>query len=237
MPVYLYAVTSADHPHRLDGLTGVGDPAAAPRSLAASSLKAVVSDTSGELRAKRRDLLAHETVQERLLEDGAVLPMRFGLLAGTDDEVRDALDQHTDMYTQALRDVDGCTEYHLKVARDQDELLREIVAENEEVRRLNDRTRADPDAHAGRVALGELVSAEIERRRENTAGEVVDALAGTSERHVLGQPTQEHLVALSFLVRRDRERDFSRAVQDFADRSGTGAQFTLHGPLPPYSFV
>lgn len=237
MPVYLYAVTTADHPHRLDGLSGVGDPAAALRSLTASSLKAVVSDTPGELRAKRRDLLAHENVQERLLEDGAVLPMRFGLVAGSDLDVRDALDQQAGTYTQALRAVDGCTEYHLKVVRDQDELLREIVAENDEVQRLNARTREDPHAHADRVTLGELISEEIERRRENAACDVVDALTGTSVRHVRGQPTNEALLALSFLVRRDRARDFSRAVQGLADRFGADAQLTLHGPLPPYSFV
>jgi hypothetical protein len=237
MSVYLYAVTATDHPHRLDGLNGVGDPAGALRSLRTGPLAAVVSDAPAELRAKRRDLMAHENVQERLLEDGAVLPMRFGLVAGSDEEVLAALDEHAGTYEQALREVDGCTEYHLRVARDEDDLLREIVTESDEARRLNDRTRQDPASHVDKVALGELISHEIERRRESAAEDVVQALSGASVRHVRGQPAKDHLVALSFLVKRERSDDFSRAAQDLADHLGTGSQLTLHGPLPPYSFV
>ncbi|MDT0382089.1 GvpL/GvpF family gas vesicle protein [Streptomyces sp. DSM 42041] len=237
MSVYLYAVTAAGHPHRLDGLHGVGDPAGALRSLRARSVAAVVSDAPAELRAKRRDLMAHENVQERLLEDGAVLPMRFGLVAGSDDEVLAALDEHAAAYEQALREVEGCTEYHLRVARDEDDMLREIVTQSDEARKLNDRTRQDPASHADKVALGELISHEIERRRERAAEDVVHALSDTAVRHVVGQPNRDHLVALSFLVRRERSGDFSRAAQHLADDLGAGAQLTLHGPLPPYSFV
>jgi hypothetical protein len=237
MSVYLYAVTAAAHPHRLDGLVGVGDPAGTLRTVQTTSLKAVVSDAPDGLRPKRRDLAAHENVQERLLEDGAVLPMRFGLVAGTDDEIVDALEQNSDAYVQALRDVEGCTEYHVKLARDEDALIREILTESDEVRRLDARTREDPGAHADKLALGELIGIEIERRREHTAEHVVDAMSGTSVRHVMGRPTQEHLLALSFLVRREQAGDFSRAVQQLADHLGSGSQLTLHGPLPPYSFV
>lgn len=70
MPTYIYAITGADHPLRLDGLQGVGDPPSPLRTLIAGDVAAVVSDAPEGLRAKRRDVLAHEAVLEALMADG-----------------------------------------------------------------------------------------------------------------------------------------------------------------------
>ena len=82
MSVYVYAITGATHPLRLDGLKGVGDPPGELRTVCTESLCAIISDAPEELRAKRRDVAAHQDVQQRLLEDGTALPMRFGLVGG-----------------------------------------------------------------------------------------------------------------------------------------------------------
>ena len=39
MPTYIYAITAADHPLRLDGLSGVGDPAAELRTVRTKELE------------------------------------------------------------------------------------------------------------------------------------------------------------------------------------------------------
>jgi len=57
---YIYAITSAGHPLRLDGLKGVGEPANELRTVRTDALAAVISDAPGDLRAKRRDLVAHQ---------------------------------------------------------------------------------------------------------------------------------------------------------------------------------
>jgi hypothetical protein len=237
MTVYIYAITAGDHPLRLDGLEGVGEPAGTLRTLKARSLKAVVSDAPIELRAKRRDLIAHQSVLERLLEDGSALPMRFGLVAPDDQAVVTALDDNTEGYTEGLQQVEGCVEYNLKVARDEDDLLREIVKESDEVRRLNDLTLQDPGSHDDKVALGELIAHEIQLRHDSAGQEIVNTVAPAAVRHVAGQPTKEHFLNVSFLVERKSANAFTQGVQDEAERRGTGYDLKLHGPLPPYSFV
>ncbi|MCM2580111.1 GvpL/GvpF family gas vesicle protein [Streptomyces meridianus] len=236
MSTYIYAITAGDHPARLDGLEAVG-ASGSLRTVAGRSQKAVVSDAPPELRAKRRDLVAHQAVLERLLEDGSALPMRFGLVAPDEQAVVAALDENTEGYAQSLEQLHGRVEYNLKATRDQDDLLREIVAESEEVRQLNEATRENPAAQDNKVALGELIAREVEQREGREAGALVDALAPAAVGNVPGAPVDGHFVNVSFLVDRTRAKDFTDVVQAEADRRGAAYELKLNGPLPPYSFV
>ncbi|MFJ8859613.1 GvpL/GvpF family gas vesicle protein [Streptomyces sp. NPDC102451] len=237
MPTYIYAITAADHPLRLDGLSGVGEPAADLRTVRTRELGAVVSDSPADLRAKRRDLVAHQSVLERLMADGAALPMRFGLLGPDDEQVRAALDHGKDSYTARLSELDGRLEYNLKVSRDEESLLREILTESQEARRLSEYTRENPGAQNQKMALGELVSQEIQARQEAVAREVANTLSSAAERVSEGEPTKTHFLNVSYLVRRDEASAFSQAVHEEAERRGEDYAFSLNGPLPPYSFV
>jgi len=74
VPTYIYAITAADHPLHLDDVSGIGEPPSQLRVVSTKALSAVVSDAPQDLRAKRRDLVAHQAVLEGLLTDGAALP-------------------------------------------------------------------------------------------------------------------------------------------------------------------
>lgn len=237
MSTYVYAVTTADHPLRLEGLNGVGDPPSALRAVKTRTLGAVVSDAPPDLRAKRRDLVAHQSVLERLMTDGAALPMRFGLVGPDDEQVLAALEGDRDSYIARLTELDGRLEYNLKVARAEESLLRDILAESGEVRRLSEYTRQNPGAQDEKVALGELVSREIQLRQSAVAAELLAALTPSAERSSKADPTKTHFFNVSFLVKRDEAAAFSQAVHEEAERRGDDYDFSLNGPLPPYSFV
>ncbi|MFD6343020.1 GvpL/GvpF family gas vesicle protein [Streptomyces sp. NPDC060131] len=237
MPTYIYAITSADHPLRLEGLSGIGDPPSVLRAVKTETLGAVVSDTPPGLRAKRRDLVAHQSVLERLMADGAALPMRFGLVGPDDDQVLNVLEAERDSYMTRLAELDGCLEYNLKVARAEESLLREILAASDEVRRLSEYTRQNPGAQDEKMMLGERVSQEIQIRQSAVAGDILGVLAPSAERSSEADPAKAHFLNVSFLVKRDGAAVFSQAVHEEAERRGDDYEFTLSGPLPPYSFV
>lgn len=265
MGTYVYAITAADHPLRLYGLHGVGEPAAPLRTVGTGTLNAVISDAPENLRAKRRDLAAHQTVLERLMADGAVLPMRFGLVGSGDESVTAALVEHRDAYTERLGQIDGCVEFNLKASRAEDDLLREILddAEREaeqgperdaehglqqpsaadefpdaaEVRRLRRVTRDDHGAEQEKVRLGELVSREVQTRRERESGELVAQLADGAVDRSFAEPGSAHFLNVSFLVRRSDAPSFTEAVHRESERRGGAYSLDLNGPLPPYSFV
>ncbi|OEJ28129.1 gas vesicle protein [Streptomyces agglomeratus] len=237
MAVYVYAITSAAHPLRLDDVNGVGDPPEQLRTVDGQSLVAVVSDAPEGLKAKRRDVLAHQSVLERVMADGSVLPLRFGALAPDDEAVRQVLDEGADEYRERLSALDGCVEFHLKASCAEEALLRDILLQNDEARRINEDIRSGRGGQDLRMALGELVAAEVQRRHEVLAAETVEALRPQARDVRTSDPTGDDFVSVSFLVEQAGQNEFMTAEKELADRRGEDFAFRLHGPLPPYSFV
>lgn len=237
MSTYVYAITSASHPVNLEGVRGIGEPAARIRTVKTKELTAVVSDAPQDLRAKRRDVAAHQSVLERLMVDGSVLPMRFGLMGPDDQQVAKALEENRDAYADRLEELADCLEFNLKVGRDEDDLLRDVMLGSDEIRRLNAFTRTHPDAHNEKMRLGELITEEVSARQNRDAKETADRLASAALNAVAGEPTKDSFLNMSFLVKRDTAAAFSQAVDDEAARHSEAFAFRLNGPLPPYSFV
>lgn len=237
MAVYVYSITAASHPCRLDDLTGVGDPPSALRTVRDGGLTAVVSDAPPNLRPKRRDLAAHQSVQERLMADGAVLPLQFGLTAQDDDAVRQVLQQRAQEYTERLDALEGAAEYHLKAAWDQDAMLREILLQSPEAQRLNKEIKeGNPDPKLP-VALGESVAQEVQAREEALAASALEHLRAHVREERSSPPTGEDFLSVSFLVREDERDGFLADVRRLSEELGENFDLRLRGPLPAYSFV
>ncbi|MGW7451572.1 GvpL/GvpF family gas vesicle protein [Streptomyces sp. NPDC054787] len=238
MALYVYAITAKAHPHRLDGMHGVGSQDTPVRTATAGPLCAVVSEVSEEILPKRRDLLVHQEVQERLMADGVALPMQFGYIAPDELAVRQALEENADAYLSTLQRLDGCAEYHVRVAQeDEAPLLHQILGDVPEARDLNDRIRAgDPDQQLP-LALGELVAHEVEARHQTRAAGLVEALVPFAREHVTHPPTGDDFLNLSLLVPDEKKDDFMSAQANLAREIGGGVSMRFSGPLPPYSFV
>nr|WP_245703209.1 GvpL/GvpF family gas vesicle protein [Streptomyces lushanensis] len=221
----------------MDDLHGVGEEAPELRTVAEGSLQAIVSDAPRHLRAKRRDLSAHHDVQRRLLSEQAVLPLRFGLIAPDDDAVRAALDEHAESYADRLARLAGRVEFRLKASEDEDTSVRRAVERSAEVRRLSEATRRGGGTYEERLRLGELIAAEVRARQDALAAEMIGALRPYTVDETRGGAEGEDFLNVSFLVDRDRSREFGAAVEKLGERYAPGIELRPRGPLPPYSFV
>ncbi|MFD3720531.1 GvpL/GvpF family gas vesicle protein [Streptomyces sp. NPDC058674] len=238
MALYVYAITGEDHPRHLDGLTGVGADPAPVRAVTAGPLCAVVSDIAEEIRPKRRDLQAHQDVQERLMAGGVVLPLQFGYTAPDDEAVRQALQENTNGYLATLERLEGCAEYHVRASQaDEDELLRRILQDSDQARDINDRIRAGAQDPQLPLALGELIAREVEERQESLAAELARALMPYARDSATHPPSPPDFLNLSLLVPHERKDDFLAVQASLATQIDGGVEFRLTGPLPPYSFV
>ena len=98
---YVYGVvrTSRASPPKAIGIND--EPIALVK---ADGVAALTSDVPGEfLEAGREELLTHSRVLEGALEDGTVLPMRFGVVMPGEESVRDELLTHSRVLEQALQ--------------------------------------------------------------------------------------------------------------------------------------
>ncbi|WP_406424600.1 GvpL/GvpF family gas vesicle protein [Streptomyces sp. NBC_00873] len=232
--VYVYAVTRAGHPPPAAGL-GLGGSAAAVRLLTQAGLTAVVGTAPAHLRARRRDLMAHQTLLEDLSLHGPVLPMRFGVVSPDDNTVLAGAVARRDEYLAALERIDGQVEMNLK-AMPSEGSLADLVREDKQVRRLREEVRRRPGYEAS-VRLGEAVAPGLRRRARQLADHVADALGELATEVRQGPDVEGCALNVSYLVRNKDLDRFSGTVEEWAAAQPGRAVLRLTGPLPCYSFV
>lgn len=237
-PTYVYGVM--DPSLSAPDIAGIGGGKL--RTIESEGLAALVSDLPGEeLVVDREGLSTHARVLEEAIQGGTVLPMRFGVAMEDDQAVRDhLLDRHHDELRDQLEQLDGKVELRLRAIYEEAPLMREIVAEDREVASLRESLKGAPDdaTYYGRIRLGELVAAAVERKREVDSGEILNKLEPLALATELAEPSHERFVlGASFLVERDRMPEFDAAVEDVGRQEHDRMRLKYTGPLPPHSFV
>ncbi|MFJ6836413.1 GvpL/GvpF family gas vesicle protein [Streptomyces sp. NPDC091209] len=232
--VYVYAIIRAGVPLPVDA-TGVGSPAAPLRAIRQGHVAAVVSDAPPELRARRRDLLAHQDLLLRLSEQGSVLPMRFGMVASDEEAVRAQLKAREADHVAALEHLSDGVEVNLKALPAKDALA-SLVVEDKTVRRLRDEVRRRPGYEAS-LRLGEAVSAALESRAVEAGRRVLRELTPRARAVAAGPEVQGCVLNASFLVNRGDGDAFRSAAEHFGRTHRDRVELRLTGPLPCYSFV
>lgn len=238
MSTYVYGIVHGPSAPDPTALTGVGDPPAEVRLVRSGGLAAAVSTAPEGLLPKRRDLGAHQDVLMSLGERGAVLPMRFGAVAPDDRAVARELDTGRRRYEDLLDRLEGRVEFNVKAFHLEEAALRVVLAEDEGLRRSNERLRAaGGGSPSDRMAFGEQVAHAVEELERNHADVVSRPLAALADRVVAEPPAGGYLANVSLLVPRKRMDDVGREVDELRRTLGHLMEFRLNGPLPPYSFV
>ncbi|MGW3667819.1 GvpL/GvpF family gas vesicle protein [Streptomyces sp. NPDC005141] len=232
--VYVYAIIRSGRPLPVDA-TGVGSPAASLRAIRQGRVAAVVSVAPPKLRARRRDLLAHQDLLLRLSEQGPVLPMRFGMVARDEDTVRGQLTARESDHIAALEHLSDGVEVNVKALPAQDALA-SLVAEDKNVRGLRDEVRRRPGYEAS-MRLGEAIAAALESRAAEAGRRVLRELTPKARAVASGPAVQGCVLNASFLVNRGDSDAFRRAAEHFARTNRDRVELRLSGPLPCYSFV
>jgi len=190
---------------------------------------AVTSDVdTRDLRARRRDLLHHADVLQRVFEHSAVVPLRFGVVV--DDVVGDFLEPRHHELAALLRELDGAVELTVRAVFREDDLLGSLLAADARLAKLRETAPA--------VQLGEAVAHAIAGRRLADA----EAIADTLGRHARATAVDELRTELdvfrgAFLVDRARLKAFDSEVERVARAQAGTTTFKVTGPLPPHHFV
>jgi hypothetical protein len=231
--VFVYGVT-AGSVAPIPDMAGVDSaPIRAARHAGLAALVSSIGRT--ELRAA--DVRAHWRVLETAFEHATVLPIRFGTVMESEDEVRDRLlEPHKERLAELLQTMDGLIQLNVKGRYDEASLLREILRESPALARL--RERADRSgALADQVTLGQHVEQEIERRRAFDAEAVRQSLAHLAV-SARDEPVRHpDAFNIAFLVARDGIDGFGAGVSQLRGELADRIELSYVGPVPPFSFA
>lgn len=238
MAKYVYGIVeAAARPPEGGGIAG------APLAVVAGDgAAALVSDLpDGEVRMGRDEVMKHAEVLDHALENGTVLPMRFGVVMPDSEDVRrQLLEPHEEDLRTQLHELAGKVEVNVRAVYEEDIVLREIVSQDAEIARLREAVRDRPEdaSYYERIRLGELVAKAIEVRRERDAQTILDSLAPVTLAVDVGAPAHERVVVnVSFLVERERVEAFDELLDSVAADQAGRMRFKLTGPRAPHSFV
>ena len=190
----------------------------------------------------RENALTHEHVQEIVMNEHGFtpVPMSFGTLFKTDDDTVEFLKDTYDALRDVLQKMKDKLEFGLKVNWDRESVLREIEAENEEIRRLKAEieTNTQSSTYFARMQLGRLVEQALTDKSESYVRAIYDhlrdaAIASRSNK-VIGD---KMIMNAAFLVARDQAEDFDAKVHEIGKQFEGKLSFRYTGPWPPYNFV
>src|ERR1043166_1278987 len=103
----------------------------------------LVSELSSVPDGKPNDLRAHLAVLEEVVAESTVLPMRFGVVLSSREDVEETLLRPwEEQLTAMLRQFEGLVEMTVRSYYAEEPALREVMAERPDIRGLSERTRS-----------------------------------------------------------------------------------------------
>jgi len=235
---YVYCIIRSERPLYF-GPLGMGSEPAEVHTIHYQDIAAVVSNTPMVVQdPTRENVLAHQRVNETVMQHHTVIPMSFGTVFKTDHDIIELLRSAYDAFTDVLSKMQGKVEFGLKVLWDRDQIIREIEEEEEDIRRLKGEISSQKGStYFARMQYGRLIDAALQARSELYVSQIFQALRDVSVASRSNKPIGDRMIMnAAFLVTRDTENAFDVRVKDIGQRYDT-LTFKYTGPWPPYNFV
>jgi hypothetical protein len=235
---YVYCIIRASSPLKF-GAIGMDEEWSDVYTINYRDMAAVVSDVPmTPLDSTRENVLAHERVNETVMRDHTVIPMSFGTIFKTREDIVELLRSAYEAFADVLNKMQDKLEFGLKVLWDRDEIVKAIEQEDEDIHRLKDEISSQKGStYFARMQYGRLIDGALQLRSERYVAEFLQRLRDVSVASRVNRAIGDKMIMnAAFLVQRDQEMAFDRRIKDIAS-SFDKLTFKYTGPWPPYNFV
>ncbi len=207
-------------------------------TISKDELSAVVSDSEiKEYFITRENLLAHQKVIEEIFKKYEVLPISFGTVAKSIEDVKEKiLKPKAEELRQALEETKGKAEIGLKVSwSNMSYIFQEIASNSQELKALK---TAKDIGYQDKIAAGQLVANLLEEKRAQEKEKILGPLKKIAEDFKEEKILTEDMIFNGiFLVSKNKEKKFDREINGLAEKYGSGIKFKYIGPLPLFNFI
>jgi hypothetical protein len=235
---YVYCIIRSTQPLKFGGI-GMDEQWADVYTINYKDMAAVVSDVPiAPLDSTRENVLAHERVNETVMRDHTVIPMSFGTIFKTREDILELLRSAYDAFADVLNKMQDKLEFGLKVLWDRDEIMKSIEVEDEDIHRLKAEISSQKGStYFARMQYGRLIDSALQSRSERYVAEFLQRLRDVSVASRVNRAIGDKMIMnAAFLVQRDQEQAFDRRIKEIASHFDK-LTFKYTGPWPPYNFV
>lgn len=237
---YVYGIVEAKEPTSF-GRIGIGGAGELVYTINYQNIAAVVSKTAMYIfDPTRENALAHEHVIETVMKNHTIIPMSFGTVFRTDDDIREVLKSIYPSLQDVLQQMAGKLEFGLKVNWDRDQIIEVLKHEDDEIRQFHQEIirKHLQSTYLARMQLGRMIDKALVERATQYVREIYEALRSVCVASRDNQPIGDKMIMnAAFLVERHRDAEFDAMVNRIARRYGKRLKFKYTGPWPPYNFV
>jgi len=188
----------------------------------------------------RVNLLAHTHVLEEIAREYLILPMSFGIIAENEEKVTELLRQNYLEFMRQLKMLKGKIELGVKVLWIEDAVVKEMESRVKDFQELKKKIvdlSAKEDQNA-KLKAGRLVESIVKEWEKKYIPKIYSSLKEIAVDSRLNQPIGiKMLLNSSFLVDKNKEKDFDKRVNELAQKYENQLKFKYVGPVPPYNFV
>src|SRR2546425_8284313 len=205
---YVYGIVETKE-HLNFGKIGIGGAGEPVYTVNHQDIAAVISKTNVFIfDPTRENALAHEHVIELVMKTHTIIPMSFGTVFRTDDDIREVLKSIYASLKDVLEQMAGKVEFGLKVTWDRDQIIEETKQEDEEIRKFHQEIirKHLQSTYLARMQLGRMIDKALAERSISYVREIYESLRGVCVASRDNQPIGDKMIMnAAFLVERHRE--------------------------------
>ena len=240
---YIYCIIASDYDVSL-GSIGVGGRGDLVSTIGFDGLCMVVSDHPlSRFVVNPENMLAHQKVIEAVMKEfRSVLPIRFGTIAATPDEIRNLLNRRYSEFMELLKQFENKVELNVRGTwKNMNMIYNEIDREHTELQKLRAEIDQLNDKELRDLKIkeaGNLVEHALIEKKEREAEEIIDAFRRSVFEYKLNKTSGDAMfMNTAFLMNSGREVEFDHIMTDLGNRYDDRSDFVYTSPLPIFNFI
>ena len=240
---YIYCIIASDYDINL-GSIGVGGRGDLVTTIGFDGLCMVVSDHPlSKFVVNPENMLAHQKVLEEVMKEfRSVLPIRFGTIAATPDEIRNLLNRRYSEFMELLKQFENKVEFNLRGTwKNMGMIYKEIDKEHIDLQKIRTEIETLHDQKKRNLKIteaGELVEHALINKKEAEAEKIIEAFRRSIFEYKHNKTSGDAMFMNTvFLVNSGREIEFDNLMADIGAKYQDRSDFVYTAPLPIFNFI
>jgi hypothetical protein len=240
---YIYCIIASNYDATF-GSIGIGGGGELVSTIGFNGLCMVVSDHSlSSFVVNSENMLAHQKVIEEVMKEfSSVIPVRFGTIAATPDEIKNLLDRRYSEFTELLREFENKVELNVRgFWKNMRVIYNEIDREYIELQKVRTEIEKLPNQEKRNQKIteaGEFVTQVLIEKKEKEAENIINAFRRSVFEYKLNKTNEDGMfINIAFLANSGREIEFDNIMTDLGSRYENRIDFVYTAQLPIFNFI